>query len=76
MHTDRQTKWQGGRNEGSRVVGEAKVRARGTRGSNWYTEKRVSFLRSKVRTQSSWLLHLAGDSFFLFAILLRFSNDA
>ena len=42
-------------------MGEAKVRARGTRGQNWYTEKRVSFLRSKVRTQSSWLLHLAGD---------------
>ena len=45
------------------MVGEAKVRARGTRGSNWYTEKRVGYLRSKVRTQSSWLLHLAGDFF-------------
>ena len=41
--------------------GQAKVRARGTRGQNWYTEKKMSFLRSKVRTQSSWLLHLAGD---------------
>ena len=40
---------------------EAKVRARGTRGQNWYSEKRVNFIRSKVRTQSSWLLHLAGD---------------
>ena len=40
---------------------EAKVRARGTRGQNWYSDKRVSFIRSKVRVQSSWLLHLAGD---------------
>ena len=61
MRVGRQTMLQEGHNERSRVVGEAKVRARGTRGQNWYTEKRVSFLRSKVRTQSSWLLHLAGD---------------
>ena len=61
MWASRQTRLQEGHNERSRVVGEAKVRARGTRGQNWYTEKRVSFLRSKVRTQSSWLLHLAGD---------------
>ena len=60
-HARRQMKRQEGHNERSRVVGEAKVRARGTRGRNWYTEKRVSFLRSKVRTQSSWLLHLARD---------------
>ena len=40
---------------------KAKVRARGTRGQNWYGDKRVSFIRSKVRTQSAWLLHLAGD---------------
>ena len=40
---------------------KAKVRARGTRGQNWYGDKRVSFIRSKVRTQSAWLLHIAGD---------------
>ena len=40
---------------------KAKVRARGTRGQNWYGDKRVSFIRSKVRTQNAWLLHLAGD---------------
>ena len=33
----------------------------GTRGTNWYGEKRTSFIRSKVRTQNAWLLHLAGD---------------
>ena len=40
---------------------EAKVRAKGTRGMNWYSDKRVAFIRSKVKPQSSWLLHLAGD---------------
>ena len=40
---------------------KAKVRARGQRGQNWYSDRRVSFLRSKCRTQNSWLLHLAGD---------------
>ena len=27
----------------------------------WYSDKRVAFIRSKVKPQSSWLLHLAGD---------------
>ena len=40
---------------------KAKVRARGQRGQNWYSDKRVSFIRSSCRTQNSWLLHLAGD---------------
>ena len=26
-----------------------------------YSDKRVAFIRSKVKPQSSWLLHLAGD---------------
>ena len=33
----------------------------GTRGQNWYSDKRVGFIRCKVRTQNAWLLHLAGD---------------
>ena len=28
---------------------------------NWYSDRRVAFIRSKVKPQSSWLLHLAGD---------------
>lgn len=40
---------------------KAKVRARGTRGQNWYSDKRVGFIRCRVRTQNAWLLHLAGD---------------
>ena len=40
---------------------KAKVRARGTRGQNWYNEDRVQFVRKKARTQSLWNLHLAGD---------------
>ena len=35
--------------------------AKGTRGQNWYSDKRVAFIRSKAKPQSSWLLHLAGD---------------
>ena len=37
------------------------VRARGQRGNNWYSERRVAYIRSKVRTQNLWHLHLAGD---------------
>ena len=37
------------------------VRARGQRGNNWYSEKRVAYIRSKTRTQNLWQLHLAGD---------------
>ena len=40
---------------------KAKVRARGTRGQNWYSESRIQFIRKKARTQSLWNLHLAGD---------------
>ena len=37
------------------------MRAKGQRGSSFYGEKKVAFLRRKCRTQSQWLLHLAGD---------------
>ena len=40
---------------------KARVRPRGPRGQNWYGEKRVKLIRSKTRTQNSWVLHLAGD---------------
>ena len=40
---------------------KAKVRARGTRSQNWYSETRAQFVRKKARTQSLWNLHLAGD---------------
>ncbi len=39
------------------------VRARGQRGSNWYSEKKVDHIRRNVRTQNLWQLHLAGDWF-------------
>ena len=37
------------------------MRARGTRSQQWYTEPRVQMMRKKVRAQSLWNLHLAGD---------------
>ena len=40
---------------------KAKVRARGTRSQNWYSEARAQFVRKKARTQSLWNLHLAED---------------
>ena len=40
---------------------KARVRARGTRGANWYGEKKVAYLRRKCRTQNLWHLQLAGD---------------
>ena len=40
---------------------KARVRARGTRGANWYGEKKVTNLRRKCRTQHLWHLQLAGD---------------
>ena len=63
MYRDRMTDGAGdGKAHGERErEREAKVRARGTRGQNWYSDKRVAFIRSKVRAQNSWLLHLAGD---------------
>ncbi len=40
---------------------QGKVRARGVRGQQWYSESRVQFIRKKARTQSLWNLLLAGD---------------
>ena len=40
---------------------KARVRARGSRGQNWYSETRSQFVKKKARTQSLWMLHLAGD---------------
>ena len=40
---------------------KARLRARGARGSNWYSDRRSEFIRKKARTQSLWVLHLAGD---------------
>ena len=38
-----------------------RVRARGSRGQNWYSETRSQFVKKKARTQSLWMLHIAGD---------------
>ena len=40
---------------------KGKCRARGARGQQWYHDHRVQFIRRRVRTQSLWNLHLAGD---------------
>ena len=40
---------------------KSRVRSKGQRGAGWYGEKKVAFLKRKVRTQNPWLLHLAGD---------------
>ena len=40
---------------------KARVKAKGQRGSGWYGEKIVQFLRRKCRCQALWSLHLAGD---------------
>ena len=32
-----------------------------THSTSGYSDRRVAFIRSKVKPQSSWLLHLAGD---------------
>ena len=40
---------------------KARVRAKGQRGSNWYGEKRVEYLRRRCRTSNLWLLQLSGD---------------
>ena len=40
---------------------KGKVRARGVRSQQWYSDQRVSYLRKKCRAQSLWNLHLAGD---------------
>ena len=33
----------------------------GTRGENWYHDRRAEWARKKARTQALWLLMLAGD---------------
>jgi len=38
-----------------------RVRARGARGTQWFTEARCAALRKKARTQALWVLQLAGD---------------
>ena len=40
---------------------KARVRAKGQRGTNWYGDKRVEYLRRKCRTSNLWLLQLSGD---------------
>ena len=40
---------------------KARVRARGTRGNNWFSERRTELARKKSRTQSLWNLFIAGD---------------
>jgi len=40
---------------------KARMRARGARGANWYNDRKSEFIRKKARTQSLWVLHLAGD---------------
>ena len=40
---------------------KGKVRARGVRSQQWYSDQRVTYLRKKCRAQNLWNLHLAGD---------------
>ncbi len=40
---------------------KARVRARGSRGQNWFSESKTAWIRKRTRTQSLWNLHLAGD---------------
>jgi hypothetical protein len=40
---------------------KARVRARGARGQQWYTDARTKLLRKKARPLSLWNLHLSGD---------------
>ena len=40
---------------------KGKVRARGVRSQQWYSEQKVQCLRKKCRAQNLWNLHLAGD---------------
>ena len=48
---------------GHRLKVKARVRAKGTRGTNWYGESRVAFLRKRCRTQMLWSIALAGALF-------------
>ena len=40
---------------------KARVRARGARGANWYSESRSKSIKKKARTQSLWNLTPAAD---------------
>ena len=40
---------------------KARIRARGTRGENWYSDRRAEWARKKARTQALWYLQLAKD---------------
>ena len=40
---------------------KGRVRARGARGKDWFSERRTELARKKSRTQALWNLHLSGD---------------
>ena len=40
---------------------KGRVRGRGARGKDWFSERRAEMARKRSRTQAPWLLHLAGD---------------
>jgi hypothetical protein len=40
---------------------KGRVRARGARGKDWFSERRAEQARKKSRTQALWNLHLSGD---------------
>lgn len=47
------------RNHSLKIKG--RVRARGARGQQWFSEQRAALTRKKSRPQALWYLHLAGD---------------
>ena len=40
---------------------KARIRAKGVRGQQYYSESKTSWIRKRARTQNLWLLQLAGD---------------
>lgn len=40
---------------------KARLRAKGVRGQQYYSEAKTSWIRKKARTQNLWVLQLAGD---------------
>ena len=40
---------------------KGRVRSRGARGQQWFSDSRTQYCRKKSRTQALWNLHLAGD---------------
>ena len=40
---------------------KARVRAKGQRGTGWYNQTMVNYLRKRSRTQMLWTLTLSGD---------------